>query len=145
MRTGAYHELWRLPGVRWQAISALFAQVTQGAAGVGIILVVRSHSGSLPLAGGVLGAFAVSGGIVRPAQGRFIDRHGVRGLMAACGIVHAGALAGIVALAAARAPGITLIVLGAVAGLALPPLSPTMRVLWGALASEAQRTAAFSL
>jgi MFS family permease len=145
MRTSAYRDLWRLPGVPWQAISALLAQVTQGAAGVGIILVVREHSGSLPLAGGVLGAFAVSVGIVRPAQGRFIDRHGVRVLMAACGVVHAAALAGIVVLTGASAPGITLIVLGALAGLALPPLSPTMRVLWGALASEAERTAAFSL
>ena len=33
------------------ALSRLVAQMTQGAAGVGIVLVVRQHTGSLPLAG----------------------------------------------------------------------------------------------
>jgi predicted MFS family arabinose efflux permease len=142
--TGSYRSLLRRSDVRWQALSGLLAQVTQGASAVGIILVIRGHMGSLALAGGTVGVSAVAVAISRPLQGRIIDRRGSRGVMAACGIGHALALGGIVGLSALHAPGATLIALGCLTGLTLPPVSTTMRVEWGKLVGQ-DRTPAYSL
>lgn len=144
-RSTAYHDLLRHRGVSAQALAGLLAQTTQGAAGVGIILVVHEQTGSLALAGAVVGGLSMAAGAARPVQGRVIDRRGARALMAACGFAHPAALVGIVALANLHAPGAWLVALGVAAGLALPPVSTTMRVIWGGAVPESERTAAYSL
>jgi Major Facilitator Superfamily len=131
--------------VRLQALTGLVAQVTQGAMGVGIVLVVRQHTGSLPLAGAVVGALSIAAGVARPVQGRLIDVRGPVGVMVACGVVHPAALIGIAGLASADVPGALLVGLGVLAGLALPPVSTSMRARWGELSDELERTAAYSL
>ncbi len=140
-----YRALLRQPQVRWQAVSGLLAQVTQGASGVGIILVVRQHTGSVALAGGVVGVLSIAAGIARPLQGRLIDRRGAAGVVAATGVGHAAALAAIVLLAGVQAPGAALLALGAAAGIFLPPISTAMRVGWGQRLGADDRTAAYSL
>jgi hypothetical protein len=67
--------------------------------------------------------------------------------MALCGIVHPLALAGIVAVSssAGLGGGAALIVLAVLAGVALPPVSTCMRVVWARLAPLEERTAAYSL
>ncbi|MFZ1993718.1 MAG: MFS transporter, partial [Solirubrobacteraceae bacterium] len=139
-----YRALLRSATLRWQALSGLLAQTTQGAGGIGIILVVRGHERSLALAGVVVGTVSVAAGLARPVQGRLIDRRGARGLMAACGLAHPAALVAIVALADGHAPGAALVAMGAIAGVMLPPVSTCMRVAWGATASG-DRTSAYSL
>jgi MFS transporter len=145
MASSPYRVLLHSPGVRWQALTGLLAQTTQGAGGIGIILVVRSQEGSLALAGAVVGVLSVAAGLSRPLQGRLIDRRGARGLMALCGIVHPGALAGIVALADSHAPGAALLAAAALAGVTLPPVSTCMRVAWGTTVAGGDRTSAYSL
>ncbi len=145
MASSPYRVLLRSPAVRWQALSGLLAQTTQGAGAIGIILVIRGHRGSLALAGAVVGAVSIAGGLSRPAQGRLIDRRGARGLMAATGVVHPAALVAIVALADAHAAGGLLVALGVVAGASLPPVSTCMRVVWGAATGGGDRTSAYSL
>ncbi len=145
MPSSAYRELFRIPGVRWQALGGFVAQLTQGASGIGIILVVRSATGSLALGGAVVGALSLAAGFARPIQGRVIDRRGSRAVMVACGVVHPSALAGIVGLAHVHAPGVLLVALGALSGAALPPVSTSMRVEWGLALAGSDRTAAYSL
>lgn len=145
MASSPYRILLRSPAVRWQALSGLLAQTTQGGGAIGIILVIRGHHGSLALAGAVVGAVSIAGGLARPAQGRFIDRRGPRGLMAATGIVHPAAMAAIVVLSDAHASGAALVALGVVAGVSLPPVSTCMRVAWGAASAGGDRTSAYSL
>ncbi len=142
---GAYRALAARPGIRRQAASGLLAQVTQGAAAVGIVLVVRRHTGSLALAGGVVAALSIAAGIARPPQGRLIDRRGAAGVMAVCGVAHPGALIALVGLSGAGAPGWLLVALGALAGIFLPPVSTSMRIAWGAVVGEDDRTGAYSL
>ncbi len=144
MAAGPYRVLLGTPAVRWQALAGLLAQTTQGAAAIGIILVIRGHDGSLPLAGAVVGALSITAGLARPVQGRLIDRRGARGLMALSGILHPAALVAIVALADRHAPGALLVAVGALAGVTLPPVSTCMRVAWGA-AAPGDRTSAYSL
>jgi predicted MFS family arabinose efflux permease len=145
MASSPYRVLLRPPAVRWQALTGLLAQTTQGAGAIGIILVIRGQHGSLALAGAVVGAVSIAGGVARPAQGRFIDRRGPRGLMAATGVVHPAAVAGIVALSDAHAAGAVLVAVGVLAGASLPPVSTCMRVAWGTATAGGDRTSAYSL
>jgi MFS family permease len=107
--------------------------------------VVRQHTGSLALAGVVVGALSIAAGIARPIQGRFIDRQGSREVIAFCGVIHGLALAGIVLLSDVHAPTGVLVVLGCLAGLALPPLSTSMRVEWAKLVARDDHISAYSL
>ncbi len=145
MSSSPYRVLLRSPAVRWQALSGLLAQTTQGAGAIGIILVIRGHGGSLALAGAVVGAVSIAGGLSRPVQGRLIDRRGGRGLMAATGVVHPASVVAIVALSDAHAPGGVLVAVGVLAGASLPPVSTCMRVVWGAATADGDRTSAYSL
>lgn len=142
---GGYGPLIRVAGVRSQVIFGLLAQVTQGAGAAGIILVVRQHTGSLALAGGVVGGLSVAAGIARPIQGRLIDRRGARRVIALSGALHGLALAAIVGVSNLRSAGVLLIALGCLAGFALPPISASMRVEIGAVAGAGDRTSAYSL
>jgi MFS family permease len=143
--SSGYRVIFRQPAVRWQAGTGLLAQVTQSAAGPGIILVVREHGRSLALAGVIVAALWIAAGLARPVQGRLIDRRGPGGVLASCGIVHGAALIAIVGLSSVHAPGLVLIVLGIVGGLALPPVSTTMRLAWGEAVESPEHTAAYSL
>ena len=145
MSSSAYGELLALTAIRRQALAGLIAQITQGAGSVGTILVIRGHGGSLPVAGAVVGAISVAAGLARPVQGWLIDRRGSRTLMASCGLIHPAALIGIVGLAQLGAPSATLILVGAIAGLTLPPVSQSMRKVWGSVVPVSERTAAYSL
>ena len=131
--------------MRPQAIAGLLAQVSQGAISVGIILLVHEQTGSLALAGVVVGVVWIAAGISRPIQGRLIDRHGPGEVTAACGVVHALGIGAIVGLAALHAPGSLLVAFAALTGLALPPVSAAMRVAWADVAEPDERTAAYSL
>lgn len=66
-------------------------------------------------------------------------------MIAVCGVIHALALAAIVELLDLHAPGGLLVVLGCLAGLALPPISTSMRVEWAKLVASDDHTAAYSL
>src|ERR1700744_2192468 len=145
MASSPYRVLLRSPAVRWQALSGLLAQTTQGEGAIGTILVIRGPPGSLALAGAVVGAESIAGGLARPAQGRFIDRRGARGLMAATGIVHPAAIVAIVVLSDSHSPGAVLVIVGVIAGAARPPVSTCMRVVWGAETASEDRTSAYSL
>ncbi len=140
-----YRTLLRAPKIRDQAVLGLFAQLTQGAAPVSLVLVVRQASGSLALAGAVSAALWIAAAVARPIQGRLTDRRGTRPVMLVCGPLHAAALIG---LAAAARPGFeawSLVLLSALGGLALPPVSAAMRVEWGRRLPVQERTASYSV
>lgn len=142
---GLYRTLWRTPRIRGQAFLGLFAQLTQGAAPLGLVLVVRHTSGSLAEAGAVSAALWIAAAAARPLQGRLIDRRGARLVMLVCGPVHAAALIGLVAAAQSGSGAWLLVVLSGIAGAALPPVSSSMRVEWGRLLPADERTAAYSV
>lgn len=144
-RDGLYSTLWRTPPIRGQAILGLFAQLTQGAGPISLVLVTRASTGSLAIAGAVTAAMWIAVAVARPLQGRLIDARGTRLVMLLCGPVHAAALIGLVIAAQAHAGAWALILLSVAAGLALPPVSSAMRVEWGMRLPASERTAAYSL
>jgi MFS family permease len=144
-RDGLYTTLWRTPPIRGQAILGLFAQLTQGAGPISLVLVTRASTGSLAIAGAVTAAMWIAVAAARPLQGRLIDSRGTRPAMLLCGPVHAAALIGLVVAAQSHSGVWALILLSVVAGFALPPVSSAMRVEWGMRLRASERTAAYSL
>src|SRR5260370_2545960 len=140
-----YRQLLGTPIVSGQAILGLLAQITQRAAPIGLVLMLTQTTGSVAIAGVVSGSGWLAAAIGRPIQGRIIDQHGTRLVMAGSGVAHASALMARVAAAAVRSNAWELIAIGVGCGVALPPASLSMRVEWGKRTPSAERTAAYSL
>ncbi|MBB6545609.1 MFS transporter [Nonomuraea rubra] len=141
----SFRVMLRLPGVAAQAVLGFLAQLTQQVAPVGIVLVVQGASGSLALAGVTAAAFSVGAGMGRPVQGRLMDRHGARTVLAGTALLHVAALLALLACARPGLPWWPMVVLAWVAGLGLPPVSVSMRIEWGRRVDARDRTAAYSL
>ncbi|MFB4271117.1 MFS transporter [Nonomuraea sp. GTA35] len=140
-----YRRLLGLPGVAPQAGLGFLAQLTQQVAPVGIVLVAQGASGSLALAGAATAAFSVGAGMGRPVQGRLMDRHGARIVLAGTALLHVAALLALLASARPGSPWWPMVVLAWIAGIGLPPVSVSMRVEWGRRVADGGRTAAYSL
>jgi MFS family permease len=130
---------------RRQGLAGLIAQLTQAAAGLGIILVVREAGGSLSLAGAAAGAFLVATGAARPVQGRLMDRHGPRTVLIPCAALHLAGFGGLVAWTQASGGTWPVILFAIPVGLGEPPVSASMRLAWGRMSGSEDRTAAYSV
>ncbi|SPL93187.1 ABC transporter, permease protein [[Actinomadura] parvosata subsp. kistnae] len=128
-----------------QAVLGFLAQLTQQVAPVGIVLVVQGASGSLALAGVAAAAFSVGAGMGRPVQGRLMDRHGGRVVLAATALLHVAALLALLGCARPGLPWWPMVALAWIAGIGLPPVSVSMRIEWGRRVDGEGRTTAYSL
>src|SRR5215204_5083818 len=128
-----------------QGLAGLIAQLTQAAAGLGIILVVREAGGSLTLAGASAGAFLVATGAARPVQGRLMDRYGPPPVLIPCAVLHLAGFAGLVAWTQGSGATWPVILFAIPIGLGEPPVSASMRIAWGRMAGSEDRTAAYSV
>jgi MFS family permease len=127
-----FRSLLRLPGIPRLVASSLVGRVPASMGPLSIVLLVQSVTGSYVHAGSAAGVFAIATALASPLLGRIIDRVGQTWVLISCGSVFAAAFATL-ALTAEHGEDMTL-VLGcvAVAGLANPPLAPSMRTLWSA-------------
>jgi MFS family permease len=125
-----YARILRTPHVLPLMAAAVVARLPIGIDSLAIVLFLRDRTGSYAAAGAVSAAFALGGGAGAPLSGRLIDRFGQRPVLVPLAIVHAGGLAMVVGLAFLGAPVALLIPAAALAGVAIPPISATMRPLW---------------
>jgi MFS family permease len=130
---------------RRQGAAGLVAQLTQAAAGLGIILVVREAGGSLTLAGAAAAAFLIATGAARPVQGRLMDRHGPPFVLVPSAVIHLAGFAGLVAWTQSSGASWPVILFAIPIGLGEPPVSASMRIAWGRMAKSEDRTAAYSV
>jgi predicted MFS family arabinose efflux permease len=129
---------------RAQAVSGFLAQLSQGGAVLALILLVQQERGSLGLAGVATAGFAVGAAIARPIQGRLIDTRGPRNVLLVVAAGHTAALLALVPAARSDLPGVIVVAVALVAGLGLPPVSQTQRLVWAEFADE-DRTTVFSV
>jgi predicted MFS family arabinose efflux permease len=129
---------------RAQALSGFLAQLSQGGAALALILLVQQARGSLGLAGAATAGFAIGAAIARPIQGRLIDNRGPRDVLVAIALFHAAALLALVPVVRSGLPGVAVVAVAVIAGLGLPPVSQTQRIVWAELADE-DRTTVFSV
>ena len=127
-----FQSLLRLPGIPRLVVSSLVGRVPASMGPLSVVLLVQSVTGSYAHAGSAAGVFAIATAVASPLLGRLIDRVGQTRVLISCGTLFAVAFA---TLAVIAGPGVNMmLVLGcvALAGLANPPLAPSMRTLWSA-------------
>jgi MFS family permease len=127
-----FQSLLRLPGIPRLVVSSLVGRVPASMGPLSVVLLVQSVTGSYAHAGSAAGVFAIATAVASPLLGRLIDRVGQTRVLMSCGALFAAAFA---TLAVIAEPGVNMmLVLGcvALAGLANPPLAPSMRTLWSA-------------
>jgi MFS family permease len=140
-----YGQILRSPGVGLLVASSLVARFPVGINALAIVLFLRQRTGSFAVAGAVAGMLSAGTALGAPAQGRLVDRVGVRRVLVPLAFVHASALGAIVGFAELRSPTVVLLACGFVAGAAVPPSSAVLRSLWPDLVEPALHQAAFAL
>ncbi|KDN83923.1 hypothetical protein KCH_45720 [Kitasatospora cheerisanensis KCTC 2395] len=113
--------LLRTPRAWTFLLPALVARLPYAMLGLGIVLLVRDTTGSYGLAGGVAAVAAVAQALIGPQTGRLADRHGQAAVLVPAVLVHAAAVAALIALAHGGAPDWTLFLAAA------PPARPCRR------------------
>lgn len=110
-----------------------------------ILLLVHDRTGSLALAGLVVGAYGVGRAVLSPVAGALVDRRGQTRVLVAGTGAQTVLLAVFVVAALIGAPSVALIMLGAFAGAASPPVQACLRALWPSVVTrEADGDAAYS-
>jgi len=144
----SYAAVLRLPHARRTFGAALFGRLGYGVVSLSLVLSLSSATGSLA-AGGLFGTeFAAVSVVLAPARAGLIDRWGARRALPALALPFAAALFTLAGCAhgAAGAPRWLMAVLVGAVVASCPPLGPTMRALWSAMApDEAVLQRAFSL
>ncbi len=144
-RAVGYRAVLRLPGVARVFPAAVLGRLTYAVTPLALLFTVEQATGSFAAAGAALGASGLTS-LLMPIQSRLLDRFGQRTVLPVLAALSATALAG-TAVAATRVsrPG-WYVVLAVAIGLCAPPLGPSMRALWAALAPDpALRQRAYSL
>jgi MFS family permease len=125
-----YARVLRAPHARALLIAELPARLPVGINGLAIVLFLREHTGSYASAGAVAAAFGLAVGVSSPLIGRLIDRRGLARVVIPLSVLHAFAMAGLVALGLSGAPVGVLALLAVAAGAFIPPLGSISRSLW---------------
>lgn len=148
MTTGLrnYRALLALPSVGRLVGSGLIARLPIGMTALAFILLIRGNGGSYADAGIVSAAEALAAAAGSPVAGRLVDRRTAGKVLLGYGIAFPAALALLLVLVWTSAPLAALVVAAAAAGFTLPPIGPTVRMLWPSMVShEDQLSTAFAL
>jgi MFS family permease len=141
-----YRTVLSLPGCARVLATALIARLPQGMTSLGILLLVRSHTGSYTAAGIAVGAYDFATAAGAPLVGRLVDRFGRRRVLGPEAMLQALMLVAIVIAAHAGAGAVVLVVLSALAGGLWPPIAPSVRALLRDLVRDAKvRETAYAL
>ncbi|MBB2975502.1 MFS family permease [Microbacterium endophyticum] len=144
--TARYIDVLTLPRVPLTFGSALIGRAAYALVFLPLLYAVTDAAGSIALGGAAVATYGATASFLSPVRAWLIDRFGARPVLALLTVMFGGALAAIATASLVGSVGATLIVLAGVAGAVAPPLGPTMRVAWGALApSSAQLRKALSL
>lgn len=142
----SYRDLMSAGEARRVISWGLLARMPMGMSALALVLLVRSEGGSYATAGIVSGAYAVASGAGAVIGGRLVDRRPPAPVVIAYAIAYGAALSALLALAHARVAEGVLVASTVVAGLLMPPIGPTIRMMWPAMLPRPDlRTTAYAL
>lgn len=141
-----YAAFVRQPDVRALLLASLFTRMPVGMVGFAMLMFLREALGSFALAGSAVGINFVAAAIAAPVQGRLIDRHGPRRILAVTSVVSPLALTALLYTANSAAPFAIIAIAAAVAGAFANPITTLTRTVWRHMFhTEEDRRTAFSL
>lgn len=144
---GRYRRLLATPGVAVIMVTGLLARLPIGIMGLALVLFVREETGSYASAGAVAAAYAAGTALAGPFAGRLVDRLGARAVLLPMATLNAAGTVALVLLGTTGTAVALLILVAALTGAALPPISSVVRTLLAArLADEEElESTAFAL
>lgn len=140
MSSASYGRLLRLPGASAFTAAAFVGRLPISMVTLGALLLVEDRTGSYAVGGAVSAALAIGVALLNPWVSRLIDRHGQATVLPAAVLVHAAGMSGLVGLALADTSPPVLVLVGLVAGGALPPVGSCVRARWAALLATRGRS-----
>jgi predicted MFS family arabinose efflux permease len=135
-RTARHLDVLALPHVPLTFGTALVGRSAYALVLLPLLYAVQQGTGSIALAGTAVALYGATASFLAPARAMLIDRHGARPVLAALILTFGLTLAAIAATSLLDGPAAAFLVLAGLAGTSAPPLGPTMRVAWGALAPD---------
>ena len=123
----AYGEVLRVPGLARIILAQLIARFPAGMYSLGVLMHMEHEHGTYTAAGLVLAAFSVGMAVAGPFVTRLMARFGTVGVLVVTTAVSVSAL---FSMASLSLPLLADVLAGAIAGAAMPPITPTVRTLY---------------
>ena len=140
-----YRELLGLPHASAMLGWSLLGRLPLGMTPLALLFLVRGEGKGYGAAGVVVAVYAVAVGVGAPVAGRQVDRYGPTPVLRIRAVLYALLVTSVVALAVLDAGVVPIAGVAALAGLSLPPLSSTVRIVWPRLAPDELRSTAYAL
>jgi len=125
-----YRSVLSRPGAIWFSAAGLVGRLPLSMAGLGMLLLVESHTGSYAAGGSVAAAYMVANAVVAIPVGRLVDVLGQGRLLSTCALGFGAAMVLLVVAVSADWPRATAYAAAAVAGATLPPIDACVRTRW---------------
>lgn len=142
---GSYRELFAVRYAKPLFAWSLVARLPLGMTPIAVLLLARGEGASYGVAGAVTAAYGIALGIGAPVAGRLIDRRGPGTVLLRRAFAYPATLGLVVLLALLDAPLAALGIAAAAAGVVIPPVAPTVRTVWPALAPDGLRSTVYSI
>ena len=137
-------QILRVHGTIRLVLPALVARIPDSIAATGIVVLVRSVTGSYPAAGLAAGAFGIGTAVSAPLAGRALDRLGQRFVLPVLAAAFGAALT-VLMVTASHLGAAGVAALAAAAGVTRPPIEAGLRALWPRLVPASGLDAAYAL
>lgn len=137
----SYAEVLRVPGLARIIAAQLVARFPAGMYSLGILMHMEHEHGSYTPAGLVLAAFSIGMAVAGPIVTRLMSRFGTVSVLSVTTIV---AVLALLSIATQHVPLWVDLVAGAVAGAAMPPVTPTVRTLYPRMVQQRMLQPLFS-
>ena len=124
---------------------SLLGRLPLGMTPLALLFLIRGEGRSYAAAGIVVALYAVAVGVGAPIAGRQVDRFGPTPVLRIRAVAYALLAGTVVTLAVLDAGIVPVAAAAALGGLALPPLSSTVRIVWPRLAPNELRSTAYAL
>lgn len=140
-----YRALFSRPSTKALIGWSLVGRLPVGMTPLALLLLVRSEGRGYGAAGIVVAVYAIALGAGAPVSGRQVDRFGPARVLQVRVLLFCAFVAGLVALALADAGTVALAAAAALAGLAMPPLSSTVRIVLPRIVPDSLRATAYAV
>jgi MFS family permease len=137
----AYLTVWRLPSAPVLLLAGFAGRLPSAMVPLALLLMVQQQTGSYAVAGLASATLGIASAVMAPVLGRLADRRGPRPVLFAQAAAYPLLLALLIAVVLGDAAVVAVVAAAALAGMATPLVSGTVRALWSRVDVRVRPTA----